>query len=629
MSDFFISYNSADSAWAEWISWELERVGYTTLIQSWDFRPGANFILEMHKAQRQAERTIAIISPSSLASNFTNPEWTAAFSYNPIKEGSNLLPIRVRECSADELLGSIAYIDLVGLDEEKARIKLLQGLVATRAKPKRKPAFPTSTESAQATRPRFPLSLAPLWNVPYQRNPYFTGRKASFSKLRHLLTSDRSETSICAIVGLGGIGKTQLAIEYAYRFATEYDVIAWFHANDPVTLTDDYKKLTRLLALPVEDPPKLSSMSACLTHWLESNGNWLLIYDDANTLENLLEVLPRRPKGHILITSRNTDWGKKTNVLLADTFTRTESVEFLLRNTEETNEKKASEVAAALGDLPLALAMAVGYIKSSQISLSEYLGSITASFNEVLTKTTPFTGYQKSIAFIFSKSLDDLRDSAPTAGDLLDLCAFFAPNDISIDLLTEGIDYLPDSLRLALQNTTGLNAAIDTLKRHSFIKTSVGSFSVHQLVQAIAREQMTEDKKTTFAKAAVQIVNHIFPLDSDDVQTWDKCARLMPHALIATKHAESLGASPSETSRLLSQVGLYLFSRSEFGEAKTFFDRALKIAEVNYGSNHYTVASILNNLGGVFEELGDIEGARSYYERALAIDEAAYGPLWA
>src|SRR5947199_6744104 len=98
LKDFFISYNSADKAWAEWIAWQLEEAGYTTFLQAWDFRPGSNFILEMQKATAETPRTIMVLSSNYLNALYTQSEWAAAFQRDPTGERHILLPVRVQEC---------------------------------------------------------------------------------------------------------------------------------------------------------------------------------------------------------------------------------------------------------------------------------------------------------------------------------------------------------------------------------------------------------------------------------------------------------------------------------------------------------------------------------------------------
>lgn len=142
MPDFFVSYTSVDRAWAEWIAFVLEEAGFSTVIQAWDFRPGSNFVIEMQKAASEADRTIMVLSPDYLKSQFTSPEWAAAFAQDPQGIERKLLPIVVRKCNAPGLLRSVVHIDLSAVDEDGARQQLLEGINADRAKPSQRPAFP-------------------------------------------------------------------------------------------------------------------------------------------------------------------------------------------------------------------------------------------------------------------------------------------------------------------------------------------------------------------------------------------------------------------------------------------------------------------------------------------------------
>jgi hypothetical protein len=152
--DFFVSYNRHDRNWAEWIAWQLENAGYTTVIQAWDFRPGGNFVTDMQKATTNSERTIAVLSPDYLASKFTQPEWNAAFALDPTGEKGLLLPVKVRECELTGLLPQIVHIDLTGLSADDANHALLSGVMRGRVKPTVPPTFPGRPE------PEFPHNLA-------------------------------------------------------------------------------------------------------------------------------------------------------------------------------------------------------------------------------------------------------------------------------------------------------------------------------------------------------------------------------------------------------------------------------------------------------------------------------------
>ena len=154
--DFFVSYNRADRTWAEWIAWHLEAAGYTTVLQAWDFRPGANFALQMQEASAETERTVAVLSPDYLASGFAASEWAEAFADDPTGERGLLVPVRVRECVPQGVLGQVVYVDLVGLDPAAARDVLLEGVKRGRAKPPSAPNFPGAPGSPPSGPPRFP-----------------------------------------------------------------------------------------------------------------------------------------------------------------------------------------------------------------------------------------------------------------------------------------------------------------------------------------------------------------------------------------------------------------------------------------------------------------------------------------
>lgn len=221
--DFFISYNRADAAWAEWIAWKLEQAGYSTVIEAWDFRPGDNFVLGMDEAATSCARTLAILSSSYLAALFTRPEWAAAFAKDPTGRGGKLIPVRVAPCEVPGLLGPIVYGDLVGKDEEAAERALLAAVSRERAKPDQPPPFPGTPRPQHGPVP-YPGNPAPqaggtagaaVGPVPAEREPlpgppaHFFGRDTVLKDIIKTLLEDK----VCAIpiLGPGGIGKSTVS----------------------------------------------------------------------------------------------------------------------------------------------------------------------------------------------------------------------------------------------------------------------------------------------------------------------------------------------------------------------------------------------------------------------------------
>lgn len=305
--DFFISYNRADITWAEWIAWELEEAGYATIVQAWDFRPGFNFAVRMDQALKEAERVVAVLSPEYLAAKFTHPEWAAAFGKDPQGEKGLLLPVRVKDCDVGGLLPQIVHIDLVGLEEATARRKLLDGVKTERAKPPVKPGFPGAPQPP-AQPSVFPGALPALWNVPHQRNPYFLGREELLGELHAALNSGGGGGRRRAVHGRGGFGKTQVAIEYAYRHAGEYGIVWWLRSEEPAALAADYAGMYGKLGLLPADTRDQRYMNDAVRRALEARDGWLLIFDNAVRPEDLTDYLPRGGGGHVLVTSREGGW---------------------------------------------------------------------------------------------------------------------------------------------------------------------------------------------------------------------------------------------------------------------------------------------------------------------------------
>jgi tetratricopeptide (TPR) repeat protein len=623
MKDFFISYNKADREWAEWIAWQLEEAGYTTVLQAWDFRPGSNFVLEMQRASTEAQRTIAVLSPDYLAAPFTQPEWAAAFARDPTGEKGLLLPVRVRECDLKGLLPQIVYIDLVGLDETVAKERLLAGVGRGRVKPAVPPAFPGKAVGAVPERPRFPGPPTAIWNVPHARNPNFTGREEMLAALRAALTSGQAAALTQTIHGLGGVGKTQLAIEYAYRHRADYPLVWWVRAEEPATLAGDYAALAAALDLPQKDAREQAVIIDAVRRWLEANTGWLLVFDNAGEPADVREYLPRSAGGHVIITSRNPVWGAVARPLGVPVFDRPTSVEFLLKRTGQADREAAGKLAEALGDLPLALEQAAAYIEATGESLSGYLRMFRERRAELLGRPSPSS--DSTVATTWEMSFQEVERCSPPAAALVNLCAFLAPDDIPLDIVQQAPE-LPEPLAEAASDAVQFDDAIGALRRFSLVSRSGDVLSVHRLVQAVTRERMAEEARKLWAAAAARTVNRAFPIESHDVRTWPACSRLLAHALAGADHCEPLAVATDETARLLHQAGIYLHGRAEFARARACLERALKIYEATYGPEHPNVATVVNNLGLVLQDQGDLAAARACHERAVRIDEAAYGP---
>jgi tetratricopeptide (TPR) repeat protein len=627
--DFFISYNQADRPWAEWIAWQLDEAGYSTVLQAWDFRPGGNWVLAMQRATAEADRTLAVLSPEFLAAAHTQPEWAAAFAQDPTGEKGTLVPVRVRMCDIPGMLRTISYIDLVDVrDEDAARDKLLNALRTGRLKPATTPSFPGTTpvrhllpESA-----RFPGALPRIWNLPRHRNRNFTGREDVLSQLRIALTSGHPATLTQALAGLGGVGKTQLAIEYAYRYASEYHVVWWVRAEEPATLAADYALLAEELDLPEREQPDQSVVVAAVRHWFQQNQGWLLIFDNVPEPPLVVPYLPHAGDGNVLITSRYPAWRAVAHAITVEVLGRDEAVTFLLKRTDQADVVAARALAEGTGDLPLALEQAASYIESTGRSLAGYLRLFESRQQDLLQRGGRIsTDYPATVATTWELAFQEVSTTSPVGAALMQLCAFLAPDNITRVVLSSGADHLPQPLADAFADALVFDEAVEAVLRYSLIGASDGVLSMHRLVQAVVRDRLRANKRRAWAQAAVQLVNASFP--SVEVQTWPICAQLLPHALAATAHADTLQIADEAMGRLLNQVGFYLRERAQLTAARDALERSLAIREKVLRPDHPDIAQTLNNLGSLLRDQGDLMGARSKYDRALAIREKVLGPI--
>jgi tetratricopeptide (TPR) repeat protein len=622
--DFFISYNKADREWAEWIAWHLEESGhYDVDIQAWDFGPGCNFVIEMDRAIQRCDRVIAVLSPDYLTSLFTQPEWAAYFAQDPTGKERRIVSVRVRECELKGLLAQIVFTDLVGKPENEGKAVLLDAVKIGRRKPESEPGFPGRKV---ASKPRFPGALPDIWNIPHLRNPNFTEPGERLTEMRDALRSGEPAALTQALAGLGGVGKTQLAIEYAYRHAFDYSLVWWMRSEQAAILAADYAALAKGLDLPEKDAAEQPVVISAVRDALQHRRDWLLVFDNANAPEEIRDYLPAMG-GHVLITSRHAAWGGVAQKVEVKKWTPEAATEFLLKRTGQTDADAAKELARELDYLPLALEQAAAYIDSAQKTLPGYLAMFRQHQLTLLKRGKPGTDYPATVETTWEFAFQRLETESPSGVALLQLCAFLAPDDIPRDVIVAGAELLPASLGETVRDGLAFDDAVSAIRRYSLIDASGESaLSMHRLVQAVVRDRLDLPGRGRWAEAALNVVNEAFPFQSDDVRTWDECNRLLPHAIVAAGLAEGLSVGSAAMRRLVNQMGVYASGRAEYGKAKAAFERGLDLNEKAFGSDHPDVAVSLNNLGLVLKALGDIPGAKIAYERALAINEKVLGP---
>ncbi|NLH22856.1 MAG: tetratricopeptide repeat protein, partial [Methanothrix sp.] len=410
----------------------------------------------------------------------------------------------------------------------------------------------------------------------------------------------------------------------------KFKYVWWLRSEEPATLLEDYISIARDLHLPGWDLRDTDQTVRTVKLWLEGecDSRWLLVFDNAKERKDLERYVPVAGNGQIIITSRLSVWDGFAQLMEVGVFQRDkmegESVDFLLKRTGKDDRKGAADLAADLGDLPLALEQAGAYIKDSGISFADYLVRLKENRKELLSKSKP-RDYPDSVATTWEISFRAVQKENPAAGDLLSLLAFLAPDAIPRSLL-EGEEHLPEPLSSCVRNSERLDDCIAILSRYSLIGAADNLFSIHRLVQAVVQDRLSPKDQKKWVESALKIVNDAFSFSKLDEGTWEKCSKLSSHAFSASEHAERLKVSQQETANLLNSLGRYLNNRMELASARSVLERSLAIDEKALGLESTSVARDVNNLGSVLQNQGDLEGARKCYERALAIDEKALGP---
>ena len=469
--------------------------------------------------------------------------------------------------------------------------KALQIAKGKRAKPDSPPGFPGHAVPAERSQPRFPGALPPIWRVPYNRNPNFTGREKELTFLREQLASGAHAALTQAISGLGGVGKTQLALEYTYRHAGDYDLVWWIRSEEPATLAADIADLAAPLGLPQAEIAEQELKVQAVRQKLGQMTDWLLVFDNAGNPKDISPYLPQGNTGHIIITSRNDVWQRLAQKVPIKIFDRGESIEFLIKRTGQEDEAGANQLAEELGDLPLALEQAGAYMEETGRELSDYLELFRARRNDLLKLQPAPVDYHATVLTTWDLSMQQVSKESSEAISLLNLFSFLSPDDIPRMLLAERNDRLPEPIAQAISDPLLQDKAVSSLKRYSLVELLGDAFSVHRLVQAVVREHLPAAQQESFCKAAVELVSAAMPTDTSDPRSWPICGRLAPHALAVWVHAEDLKVADEATAGILNNFGVYFVHIAEYQNAKPLLEQALEIHRKVLGEEHPDTAT--------------------------------------
>jgi len=545
------------------VAWQLTEAGYTAELDVWDWAAGRNFVTAMSDALGRCDRMVALFSGAYFdRSRYTTDEWSSAALHVPGTGEGRLVPVRVEEVPAADVpavLRPLVYRDLFGMGEEQARQVLLEAVAGPR-RPGRAPMFPGHGTRGGGSRmggsgPRLPGSVPRVWSIP-ARNPGFTGRDGLLVAVRErLLAGDAAVVQ--AFQGMGGVGKTQLATEYAHRFAGSYDVAWWVNSEQAGLIGDQFAALGAALGC-VEAGAGTEAVRSAVLSELRGWGRWLLVFDNA---EDPADITPWLPGGggHVLITSRERHWAHVAEPVEVDVLARAESVAILQARVAGLGDADADRLAGGLGDLPLGIAQAAGFMAETGMPAAEYLGLLETRAGQLLDQATPGSGYPRSLAAAAQLIAERLDQQDRAAAELASLCAFLAPEPIPEDLFTSAPAALAGELADRVADPLAWRQTLVHLAGQSLARFDRRGLVMHRLTQAILRDRLSPAQAAATRARSEGILAASDPGDPDNPVTWPRWAQLMPHLL-----ATDLAATENFDLRWMACNGCaYLLSRGD------------------------------------------------------------------
>ncbi|QIJ62018.1 FxSxx-COOH system tetratricopeptide repeat protein [Streptomyces sp. JB150] len=595
---------SGDATWAAWLTDVLELSGRQAVWEPWEERPSG---------PRETALTVVLVSAA-----------TAAWPAPPVPAGPHLY-LCVEECAVPAGAMEETLLSLAGLPREAAAGRLLDRLDALA------PVSPPVGGPADGPRlPPCPGLDAAVTNLP-PRNVLFTDRSDVLDRVGALFLGPHPVTAArsCAVVGVGGVGKSQVAVEYGHRFASHYDTIWWVRAESRVQILDALTLLARRLDVPVDDDPAVTL--GALWRALGARRRWLLVFDNAVDAADLDACWPPLTNGDVLITSYVRTWpgGRITDIVALDVFDEADAVAFLRRrsNDHRTSAATAGTVARALGRLPLVLEQAAAYTQET--------GTTLAEFERVLQRqpsSAPLLSqeswYRPEMTATWTMALERACEQQPHARSLALLLAFLAADRVPRALLTDHAHALPPPLRDRLSGDLAVNALLRPLLSFSLIRADDhGDLGVSRQIQDHLRSTLDAAGHRWHADAAVLLVESAFPADPADPHRRPECARLLPHVLSVVRHGGASGTGePAALGRLLHRAGTYLHVRGDYGHALELLGRSVDVQEADADGDPTHLAGTVAALGRTHYALAALDDAHRCADRAVRLLTGHFGP---
>ena len=605
----FISRTGDDSETAIWVKQILEAEGFSCVLQDSDFAFGNSFVAKMREGFEDCGTILALMSPKYFASDWCMDEWDAAYVLD--KAGKRrLFPVMAEPCEPPSLNANLSYFPLFKIGEGDKADELIRAVTGV---------ITGNMPLSEVLEPR----NTPITNI-FAPVEHFTGREGELDALTGYLWEGEGAAALTAIQGLGGVGKSAIAKEYARRFGHLYGATWFVKAEDEASLTSDLKDFAaRTVELPPDASGALIKQKAREAGDVIANVSrkpGLFVMDNIELPKHVPDELKGAPHIHMIVTSRYQSWGKGLGQVEIRELPPEMAGKLLLETSGREAEPGFEALTAALGGLPLAIVQAGAYLRENEEeSFSEYLAALEKRLSEV---ADDWSEDEARVASTYERSTTRAEESAPGARDMLNFAAFFAADDIPFDLLAR--HQFGDDAEAAKK-------ASNALSRYSLWSrgedTALGpTRNMHRLLQTVLRASLSREERDRLAEAAAGQIMTPYPgHPQTEMAGWPKWEAILPHALALS--GPDRQAENAALARLLSNCGSFAENvRAEYSVAEPLYRRAVDMGERLLGAEHPDLAVWLNNLAGLLHSTNRLSEAEPLYRRALAIDEASYGP---
>lgn len=631
-----ISFAGFNRAWAAWIGDRLERRGHVVVYQRWD-PPVETPLEEALRDLLLAPGPVLVILSDWYfqVGPRSHDEWNQALRAVVAAAPGRFAAATVTTSALPSATAVFAAADLTTVGEEEAERRVLGRLGL--------PADPLPEAADPRRGPRYPAETPDVWGGVPRRNTRFTGREALLNDAYHALQEAGRGAGVLTLHGMSGVGKTQLAAEYVYRFGAEYDVVWWVSADKRVTCRQKLAELAPALGLStgVEYGERLRAARDALRRG-DPYARWLLVLDGADEPEQIWDLVPSGP-GHVLITARNPEWGEYNSTLVeVPVYDRDESVAFVRRRAPRLTQTEADQLAVALEDLPLLLDQTAGWLNDSDMSVGQYIELLEDGIDQDVVKVS--ADFPLAFQTGWSILLNKLRETVPESVDLLRLCTFFAPGAIPVRLVRDlPVDGLPEKLRGLVDDPVRWARAINKLRQYAVVRAAgVGEREVHDLVNdagptgmagdtlymhrmvhQIVHQDMPAQDHEEFIEVVRRALAAADPGRPTDTRLWPRYAEITPHL----KWADVLKSTDPAVHTLVLNCLRYMYLSGEYRAGINLGRRAMETWQRLLGATHPRIWDLSFHYANVMRAVGDYAGTEAIERAAVEHLRAERGPM--